>query len=128
MDNVAPQQEAPQQEAPKQEAPQPTPTPAPAPAAKSAHPDLVWIVLSYLGILFLIPLLAVNPKSEVLKFHLRQGIVLFVVCVILGLLPYRLSGLSIIPGIMGIVAIVKAVQGEQWELPLLGDFAKKIKV
>lgn len=132
MDNVtpaAPQPQNEQHEAPKQEAPKAEAPKAEAPKAAAPHnPDMVMIVLSYLGILFLIPLLVVNPKSEVLKFHLRQGIVLFVICVVLGLLPRGMSSLTIIPGILSIIAIVKAFQGEQWELPVVGEYAKKIKV
>jgi uncharacterized membrane protein len=127
MNQAAPQpsQEAPKQEAPKEEVPKVEAQPVSKPAGDN---EMIFSIISYIWILFLIPLLVVNPKSEALKFHIRQGIVLFLLSVVLALLPYRLSMLNIIPTILAIVAIYNVVNGKQWEIPFLGEYAKKIKL
>lgn len=43
-------------------------------------------VLSYIGILVLIPLLAGNKQSEYVRFHLNQGAVLFIISAIVNIL------------------------------------------
>lgn len=114
-------------------------------AAETFAPDdiqktkgLAW--LSYLGILFLIPML-VNQNSPYTKFHVNQGIVLFIadlilyvavsiVSFILGFIPIIgiiLSALlylavSIVILIFVILGIVNAVQGQAKELPVIGKF------
>ncbi len=96
--------------------------------------DKVYGVLSYLGILWLVGLLA--SKSEYTKFHVNQGIVLFIIevaagilSVIIGFIPFVgwiLSG--IIGGVVGlacfvlaILGIVNAAQGEMKALPVIGS-------
>jgi len=100
-------------------------------------------VLSYLGILVLIPLIAGNRKSEYVKFHSNQGLVLFIVSSIIELLDggwvfgfhsWLNFGGSIFSTIFDILdfacfilmiaGIVTACKGERRELPLIG----KIKI
>lgn len=100
-------------------------------------------VLSYFGILVLIPLLAGDKNSPYVRFHSNQGLVLFLVSVILDLLEgdwvfglhswINLGGsglswafdiLSFGCFILMIVGIVTACKGEKRELPIIG----KIKI
>lgn len=102
----------------------------------------IMAVLAYIGILFLVPLLAAKD-SKFARFHANQGLVLFladilvgVVCGILtvilvwipviGVLISGLLGaiLSIALLILMILGIVNAAQGKAKELPLIG----KIKI
>ena len=53
---------------------------------------LAW--LSYLGFLFLVPLL-VYKDSPYDKFHVNQGIVLFITEVIIGIDVYKRQGISL---------------------------------
>jgi len=92
-------------------------------------------VLSYLGILVLIPLFAAR-ESPFARFHCNQGIVLALAEVILsfavrifGRLPLvgwiirlvgGLGGLALF--VFAIMGIVNAINGKAKELPLVGDF------
>lgn len=92
---------------------------------------LAW--LSYLGILFLIPML-VYKGSPYTKFHVNQGIVFFILCIIVRV---SLDILSIIPVvnwfswilfllyipllILMITGIVNAFQGRAKRLPVIGN-------
>ena len=91
-------------------------------------------VLAYIGILFLIPLLAC-PNSKFARFHTNQGLVLFllgvaigIVTAIIGLIPvigWIFGGLisaagSIFTLVLMIMGIVNAAQGQAKELPIIG--------
>lgn len=96
-------------------------------------------VLSYLGILILIPLLAGNRQSEYVKHHINQGLVLFILSSLVdllegqhvwglrsiiyfenGLLGWGLDILDFAFFILMIVGIVSACRGERRELPIIG--------
>lgn len=100
-------------------------------------------VLSYLGILILVPLLAGDKSSAYVRHHANQGIILFVISSVLDLLDGKwvwgfhswinfgggaLSWLIEIADfaclILFIMGLVSACQGTRRELPLIG----KIKV
>ena len=99
--------------------------------------DKVYGILSYIGILFLVPLLA--GKTQFARFHANQGIVLFIADVILGILIGITTGVlsllgvigwilgGIISGVLGlgifilmIMGIVNAANGEMKPLPVIG--------
>lgn len=83
--------------------------------------------------LFLIPLLAGGNDSFV-EFHGKQGLIVFLVWFalwILGLIPIiaivaYIGFVALI--VLAIVALVEACLGKRWELPLLGRWAKKLKL
>ncbi len=96
-------------------------------------------VLSYLGILVLIPLLAGDKSSEYVRHHANQGLVLFLVSTVVDLLDgswvwgfHSLihmggAGFSLLLNIadfacliMMIMGIVSACKGKRTELPLIG--------
>lgn len=93
-------------------------------------------ILSYIGILFLVPLLAA-PKSPFAQFHARQGMVLFIAEIILWIVFYGLTFVTLglmwfllwVPWvcavIWSIIGIVNVVNGEEKELPLIGGLIKK---
>lgn len=92
----------------------------------------VMAVLAYIGILFLVPLLAA-PQSKFARFHANQGLILFIVEAILGVIAgacifIPIAG-KIIAGVLGlaifvliILGIVNAASGKGKELPLIGKF------
>lgn len=95
-----------------------------------------WGVLGYISILCLVPLLA-RKESPFAQHHAKQGTVLFIAGVLLSIisfvLPWVFIGLLVFVGdvllfILGIMGIVYAWQGKMWNMPVLGEFAKKIKV
>lgn len=97
----------------------------------------VMAVFSYIGILFLVPLLGAK-NSRFARFHANQGIVLFIcgivwgivfgiVSAILGRIPVvgmiigLVGGLvSILFFVLMIIGIVNAAQGKAKQLPLIG--------
>lgn len=86
--------------------------------------------LSYLSILFLIPLLA-KPESKFCIHHAKNGLVLFIASLIVGIVmivPFIgwLIGIvgSIVLFVYAIVGIVKALKGEHWDMPLFGQYTK----
>lgn len=85
-------------------------------------------LFSYLGILFLIPLLACQD-SKFARYHVNQGIILFLANLILSavaiipILGWIAGGIgSIIAFVLMIIGIVNAVQGKAKELPIIGKF------
>jgi len=100
--------------------------------AKQGDKNLI-AILSYFGILFLIPMLAVKD-SPFVKFHVKQGLVLFIAEIATTLITWIpilgwIAGpiLYIIWFIFSIVGIVNVLGGKQTLLPVIGKFASKFK-
>lgn len=90
--------------------------------------------LSYLWILFLVPLL-IKRGSKFAQFHAKQGLVLFILEVIvsfvnivpiLGQLVWFFA--SIIFLVASIIGIIKTLNGEKWEMPYIYEWSKKINL
>lgn len=68
-------------------------------------------------------------KDPFVRFHAMQSIITFGVLTILAMVPligWILSPLVMIVGfVLWLVLIFKAYQGEEFKLPIVGDFAKK---
>lgn len=90
--------------------------------------------LSYIGILCLIPLLA-KKDSKFAQEHGKQGLVLliaFVVLFVVGIIPI-LGWLIAFFGdlillICALVAFIKCLMGEFWEIPVLGQYRHKFNI
>jgi|YNPBryantNP2012_1023418.scaffolds.fasta_scaffold76379_2 uncharacterized membrane protein len=90
---------------------------------------LAW--LSYIGILWLVPLLALK-ENAFCKFHVKQGIMLtiwFFAIGIIGAIPFIgwfiIWPLGLIFGlILAIMGIINAASGKYWKMPLLGKLAE----
>jgi uncharacterized membrane protein len=99
------------------------------------------LVLSYLGILALIPLLTKKDDPEV-QWHAKNGLALFIVEIILwialriigGHLPAGIGcGLGMISCVLWlaflviwVLCIIKAVQGQRFRIPIITDLAEKM--
>ena len=90
----------------------------------------VMAVLAYIGILFLVPLLAA-PNSQYARFHTNQGLVRFLFDIVVGILTAVLAFIPfiglIVSSLLGlgvfvlmILGIVNAATGKANELPLIG--------
>ncbi len=99
---------------------------------KSEDKNLI-AILSYIGILFLVPLLAAkdNPFAQ---FHAKQGLVLFIAeiaTMVIAWIPILgwLIGFVcwIIWLVLSIIGIINVVSGKQTPLPIIGKFAEKFK-
>ena len=101
---------------------------------QSTDPDIesskTIAALSYVWILFLVPLLG-KRDSKFAQAHAKQGLVLFVVELIASILLWvpilgQLLMLAII--IVCVLGIVKALNGEYWEIPYIYKWSKKINL
>lgn len=115
------------------------PIPAQLPNANSDADDIeknkVFAILGYIGLLFLVPLLAA-PNSKFARYHANQGIVLFLSAVILMfgtgilmLIPFigcvfYIGMLVVALGafVLMVMGIVNAATGQYKPLPLIGHF------
>jgi uncharacterized membrane protein len=106
-----------------------TPTPGPQGQTHDDNTKLM-AILSYIGPLVFIPLLVESKKNPSVKFHVKQGLLLFIIEVIL----YAISGMlfflwflyplvSIAVFILSIIGILHAVNNEQKQLPIIGQYA-----
>ncbi|MFA6214941.1 MAG: hypothetical protein WC768_00045 [Patescibacteria group bacterium] len=83
----------------------------------------IWAAVGYLWILSLVAL-AARKDNEFVKFHASQGALLFVISVVFCFIPVLGWFLNVLVGVAAIVGIIKALQGEKWELPVVGVWAK----
>ena len=85
----------------------------------------VMAILSYIGILVLIPLLAAKD-SPFARYHANQGLVLLVFHIIFLILGKLWAFLGWIGGILwfilAIIGIINAAKGLAKELPIIGKF------
>lgn len=105
---------------------------------EDANNNKVYGILSYIGILFIIPLLAAK-ESPFAKFHANQGLVAFLTQLIVHaagtalcalFAAIHLGGLAAIVGplvslaslALSVIGIIYAAQGKAKELPIIGKF------
>jgi uncharacterized membrane protein len=91
-------------------------------------------VLAYIGILIIIPYLT-SKEDPFVKFHIKQGLVLVVIELIIYVLGMMMWVLMPILGviniavvILSIIGIINVVQGNEKELPLVGPFSKHFNI
>lgn len=101
---------------------------------KDVQDNKVIAAIGYVGVLCLIPLLA-KKESPYAQFHGKQGLVILVAWVILwviGLVPilgwivWAIGSIALF--VLMVMGIVHALKGEMWELPVIGTYAKQIKL
>lgn len=121
----------------------PKETPAPASGGVVSDNRNLWIVLSYLGLLALIPLLVEKDDPEV-QWHAKHGLVLtaaefilFVGLSVIGMVIGAMSaGLGCILGlvwpivmvgvlVLHVMCIVKGLNGDRLLIPGISEFADK---
>lgn len=96
--------------------------------------SLIMGILSYLGILIIIPFL-VSRTNPFVKFHLKQGFVLVCIEIILSVTMQMFRVLFPVFWVLElfvlflvIVGVVNVVQKKEKELPIVGVYAKNIKI
>ncbi|MBU4299429.1 DUF4870 domain-containing protein [Patescibacteria group bacterium] len=90
-------------------------------------------ILSYIGILFLVPLLACKDNAFA-QFHAKQGLVLFIAeiaTMFIAWIPFLGWLIGFIAWItwlvLSIIGIINVANGKQVPLPIIGKFAEKFK-
>lgn len=107
---------------------------APSVSSKDVEENKVMAAIGYLGILFLVPLLA-KKDSPFAQYHAKQGMILFIFEVIISFvmvipfLGWMIGGLGWLFGvILFIMGLVNALGGKMQPLPLIGQFAEKMNI
>jgi len=99
----------------------------PATTKENVEKNKVYGVLAYIGLLFLVPLLAA-PESKFAKFHANQGLSLFLVAVavnvvwivpVIGWIVGFFGWIAVL--VLAIMGIVNAANGKMEKLPIIGD-------
>ena len=94
----------------------------------------VLAIFAYLGILFLIPLLAGKDNKFALH-HGKQGLIIFlawIAAMVIGIIPF--IGWILVPFLMlalvviSIIGIVQVLQGNYWKAPLIYQLSQKFKI
>ncbi len=90
--------------------------------------------IGYLGVLCLVPLL-LERKSVFAQHHGRQGLVLLIAWLLIwmgNLIPILGQIVWVIGSVIFIMLImlgmINAFAGKMWEMPLLGVYAKRLKL
>ena len=116
--------------------PAPTTTPAPAPEhkptfdAKDIADNKVVATLSYLFVFVLVPLL-LKKDSRFAQFHAKQGLVmaiLFFIGSFFFWVPLFGWAAFVLLIVVDVMALIKTLSGEAWEIPLVKDGVKMINL
>ncbi len=97
---------------------------------KDIEENKVVAALSYLGPLFFIPLF-LKRESPFCQFHAKQGLALFIVWIVgkfVFWFPIFGWAIAIAVAVLNIIALIRALSGEKWNIPFIGDLAKKINI
>lgn len=105
--------------------------------------DKVMLIFSYLWVLALVPFMA--TRREYVRWHAKQGLILCgIACLVfLGVIfvgailatlsrvfawvfAFALINLVLLYLAVAIVCVIKAIRGERWAIPFLGDLVEKI--
>jgi uncharacterized membrane protein len=105
--------------------------------------DKVMLVFSYLWVLALVPFMV--TRREYVRWHAKQGLILcgiagfvFLGVIVVGailatltkvfawLFAFILFNLALLYMALAIVCMIKAMRGERWAIPFLGDLVEKI--
>ena len=86
--------------------------------------------LSYLHVLCLVPLLTMK-SSRYAQEHAKQGVLLLLVWLVGGLVFWfplfgQLAAIACL--IVNIIAFVKCLNGEFWEIPIIGQYRNKVNL
>lgn len=86
--------------------------------------------LGYVWILCLVPLFT-KKDSKFAQFHGKQGLVLFIVEIV-GMLVFWIPVIGwillLLVVALAVLGIAQALQGKYWEMPVIGQWAKKINL
>ena len=99
---------------------------APLGDEQDAQQNKLWALLSYLGILFLIPLLA-KKDSKFAQFNAKQGLLMFIIEFFVWIpVVGWLVGIALF--FAWIIVVINVLQGKYWKIPVIGEYAEKINI
>lgn len=92
----------------------------------------VWAALSYVGILWILPLLVNGGHSPYARFHANQGLILFVAAIVAEIVAFFVSWIPLIGTIVSwvlqvlmvaymVLGIINGATGKVKTLPFIGN-------
>lgn len=91
----------------------------------------IFAALCYVGVLVFVPIL-IKKDDPYVNWHIRQGLVvlaIIIVSLIASVWIERVGNLLfLVIMIIDIIALVQALLGRKWKIPLIGDVANKFKI
>lgn len=81
--------------------------------------------LSYIGILFLIPMLA-KKESKFAQEHAKQGMVMFIAALLMAI-PVIGWIWGVVVLVTNVIAIINTLQGKFWKIPGAYELSRKFK-
>lgn len=106
---------------------QPTQPSAPGQPAPKSDKNTGMAVVAY--ILFFIPLLTEAKHDPFVKYHVKQGLLLFIAWIVVSILTPVLFMITwlfyIVLLVFTVLGIMNALNGKQEPLPLVGKYAEK---
>lgn len=91
----------------------------------------IFAALCYIGVLVLVPLL-MKKDDPYVNWHIKQGLVvlaIIIVSLVASAWIERVGNLLfLVTMIVNIIALVQALMGRQWKIPLIGTLATKFKI
>ncbi len=96
---------------------------------KDIEENKILAALSYLGILFLIPLLA-KKESPFAQAHAKQGLIVCIIEVVgwvIFWIPFVGWILAVVVYAVALVALIQALMGKYWRIPGIANLAEKMK-
>jgi len=97
-----------------------------APRDLDAEANKSVAAMSYLWVLCLVPLLS-KRDSKFAQFHAKQGLILFIIS-LFTIVPFFGQILLLILVVISALGLIKAYNGEWWEIPFVHEWSKKIKI
>ena len=88
--------------------------------------EKVWALLGYLWFLCIIPLL-LKRDSKFVQHHAKQGLIMALISCFMWI-PFFGWILGIILFAVWIIAVIKTLTGQYWDIPLIGEIVKRIKL
>ena len=82
--------------------------------------------LSYVWILSIV-MLVIKKEDKFVSFHAKQGLILFIASFI-GIIPIIGWILWLVIIALMIIGFIKALSGERYKIPVVGDLAEKINI
>ncbi|MFH1711247.1 MAG: DUF4870 domain-containing protein [Nanoarchaeota archaeon] len=106
---------------------------------KENDPKLIAFLITFLSIVGFVIYLIIPKKNDYNKFYAKQSLIVFIACVIAGIISWAVFWIPVLGGIiklglniiilaLWILSWIYALSGEKKQVPLIGHYAKSFKL